>query len=316
MDIYERITTRLDGFFKKGMKRHSFVDKQQHQLARINASKISRALNSLPMYFVNIYDELVSPTFREHAAKISEYVKKNNITVDEVYAAFRAPYNDFVLCDGVDLYIVNSPANLVLNMLVFTPYRDEGRPYFGLYIEANLNTDMWKVKDMVMLTHNALLPKKAVSKVSAADIRNICNSLDIEKLTDMFTRVGRVIHNFVICSVFSKFEGEYTDIKKVTPGVKPISSRPNVFREIDINLNHTKFIMNRKAQRKGHKLQYQSAMPRMLKYMRHERYSQNGTLPIQYDIQGKPYYYTVEVDPFTRGKELPRKEDSIKYKVG
>ncbi|HLD90753.1 MAG TPA: hypothetical protein VI911_07060 [Patescibacteria group bacterium] len=315
MDIYERITTRLDGFFKKGMKRHSFVDKQQHQLARINASKISRALNSLPMYFVNIYDELVSPTFREHAAKISEYVKENNIKIDEVYDAFRVPYNDFVLCDGVDLYIVSSPANLVFNMLVFTPYIGEEQPYLGLYIEANLNTDMWKVKEMVLLTHNALLPKKDISAVTYDDLRKMCDRLCVEKLPDLFPRVGQVIHNFIICYVFSKFEGEYTDVKKVTPGVKPISSRPNVFREIDINLNHTKFIMDRKAQRKGHKLTHQSDMPRMLKYLRHERYSQKGTLPVQYDIQGKPYYYTVEVDPFTRGKELPRKEDSIKYKL-
>ena len=282
---YEVLVNRFNGFFKYGMKRPKEVDKRQHTVARITASKLSKDLKTTPLYHLTVFDDLASATQKVHAEAITKYMVDNDISNTEVYESFVMPYDKILIYDGRSVYIVtplNKESNVSFSVTHFVPFNDEKKHFIIVFSHCGFTNDklVGGISATSLLEPKTLIPKTPVVDYNRAAVMEV---LMVDTLEDYLKIVGRAIYNFILTSVFSKFEGTYTAVKaeELPTTGRTLSQRHNVFRMVETKLTHTKFIMNRKAQRKGYKLTHQSDMPRMLKYMRHERYSQKGTLPLE-----------------------------------
>ena len=315
MDLYEKLVDRFSRFIlKKVHNKVPLISNKDRAEVKSNILRLYNDLTTLPMFFTVCFaDQMETATFA-HMLTAANYMNEHNIPISAVYEKFIAPYDKFIVYDGATLSIVSDfcPENhLKFKMCHFA--KIVGSKGLGCQLA---DFDMSKpLSERGTTTHVAFIEFHKFYPYMAIDAYERLIGTTSTAQSVLTNSLGG-FNNFIIASVFSHFDGEYTEanmVKKHTQ--KRVARRDNVFRVLSFNIKHAKRVHESMSQRKGHKLQYQSDMPRMLKYMRHERYSQKGTLPLQYDLEGKPYYYTVEVDPFTRGKELPRKEDSIKYKV-
>lgn len=319
MDIYDTLVERLKRFItKKAHNKLSFTSNKNREEVRTATLRLYADLTTLPMFFVLSYADQINATNFKHMNQIAQYIIEHKIPMPMIYEHFVPPYDKFIIHDGHSFTIVSDfcPENR-LKFKVTHFSRVTGGKSIGVQLaDIDMNQPLTLAATTTHLTfmdNNVFYPYVPfdVYKPRWGD-----NWLSAKAVLD---QAISGFHNFIISSVFSRFTGEYIEAKLVKKHTQIcVARRANAFRMLSFNIEHVKHIhasISSGKERAGHKLQYQSDMPRMVKYLRHERYSKKGTLPIQYDLEGEPYYYTVEVDPFTRGKDLPRKEDSIKYKV-
>lgn len=320
MDIYDTLVERLKRFItKKAHNKIPFVSNKDREEVRTTTLRLYNDLTTLPMFFVVSYADQIDSVIFKHMNQIADYILEHKIPISKIYEQFVPPYDKFIIHDGHAFAIVKDfcPENrLKFKAAHFS--RVTGCKSLGCQLA---NIDMTQphtlagvATHMTFIDTNMLYPYVSVDKYKRRH-----GDDNLSAAQGVLNQAISGFNNFIISSVFSHFTGEYTEAKLVKKHTQIcVARRANVFRTVSFNIEHVKHIhasISSGKEREGHKLQYQSDMPRMVKFLRHERYSKGGTLPLQYDLEGEPYYYTVEVDPFTRGKDLPRKEDSIKYKV-
>ena len=312
------ITSKLKAAVRKFSKcpdTHVFdTNKEALKASESHSAKLLDKVRDLPVYVIE------PATLFSFMDECAVFCDKYNITYAQICEAYAAPYNEFVVHLGNRvLLIYNCPEKGISsgNVLFINNIVDSEEYHIALDMAILMKT----VDTLsVCVNHTQLLRLSFNNMFNAPSVSNrISITLPKSVQVPICSLVAELLYLFVAIHVFSTFDKVTFDWAVSTPSGREQKKSKTAYRYVSHSLTKKHLIRMGVARNgKGWTLKHCSDIPRICRYLSHEKYrfDENGNeLPIRYNIHGKPYYKTAIVPPHQRGKGLPKKGSSLKYKL-
>lgn len=309
-NYYEEVLAQLSQAGTKVSPVRTTHPRKKRVKCRIRSLKLSERLKTLPLY-----DMFKTEKVTAFLESIAQMKKKNDITTADILAGFVLPYRNIVVKSVgnmmlIDKFVCNTNGIVSLTNITFIIRHPDSRKLSIIYEAVGVVHN--STINFSILTRSLVHPNVPLTRDKVAD----------KEQQPVAALIKDLFMSFINISVFSKFDGIYTDtvVQKQNTGTKPKQTKRKLFRPINTKLTHKRtIILNGKevATKTGKTwtLKHKVEMPKSKRYLRHKIYSKNGTLPIKYDLENKPYYQHVPVKNHVRGEHLPTKEERIKYQA-
>lgn len=295
----------------RNLLRKAVINKRGEAEGQRVAALLLNQLETCPIYHFTFRD---NPSLGKFIDDIADYCVDNSITTYDVYNHFTPPWEEFILAADRCLIIVHNFNNIDdVNMCMCRVFFNEGyKEGEYMFFEASV---IHTIKDVHLilntvthLTYGTLHPLLGGGAIDSPEV--------VEEMKNLVNHVSDVMTCFINSMVFSKFVGNIVEVITTNKKPKRANSRKR-YRFVNTVFNHTKQI-RLSGKRKSWKLSKPVEMPKTSRYLRHEKYSfdeEGHKLPLQYDLEGKPYYKTTEVKQHVRGKDLIDQPERPTYKA-
>lgn len=276
------------------------------------ANVLLNQLETCPIYHFTFSD---NPSLGKFIDDIGDYCIDKGISAYEVYNHFVPPWEEFILAADRCLIIAHSfdtieGINMCMCRVFFNEgFKDNEYMFFEASVIHTADDVHLLLNNVTHLKHNIFYPLIGGGEIESPEV--------VEEMKNLVNHVSDVVSCFVNAMVFSRFVGNITEIISTKKGKSKPSNARNRYRFINTVFSHTKQI-RLSGKRKSWKLSKPVDMPKGIRYLRHEKYSfddDGNKLPLQFDLEGKPYYKVTEVKQHVRGKDLPGNSEKPIYKA-